>query len=469
MAIRIKLALWYGILLTVVLVLLAGIHHATLKQMLHNQKDYSLKVIASILDASIPRRPSSTAAFQKAVARLVTDYPDIELKGLIIEVYDRSRSLVFSSSLSEGERLPLTEEMWGDGLHKEAHLQTVSLGNDTAPIRLLTKPVFNQNDLLYLIQVGSSMQDIETTLDNFLLLNFLFIPTAALLVAMGGWLLARQAFKPLGNVIKTAHGISSGDLSHRIESSQASEEIRDLATAFNQMIARLESSFQQIRDFTDNVSHELRIPLAILKGQTELSLRRLRSEEEYRQVLDSNLEEIQRMEKIVERLLFLSRADRGEIQLSYGEIDLLGLIENVSSQFQVLAREKNIRIKLSANGPVSIVGDELLLRELLLNLVQNAMNYTLEGGEVTLSLERGDAQIQISVADTGCGIPENEIPRIFDRFHQVDKSRSSQGSGLGLSICKWIVQAHQGKINVVSTVGRGSQFTVAFPSKIREI
>jgi len=469
MAIRIKLALWYGILLTVVLVLLAGIHHATLKQMLHNQKDYSLKVIASILDASIPRRPSSTAAFQKAVAKMVTDYPDIELKGLIIEVYDHSRSLVFSSSLSEGERLPLTEEMWANGLHKEAHLQTVSLDNDTAPIRLLTKPVFNQNDLLYVIQVGSSMQDIETTLDNFLLLNLLFIPTAALLVAMGGWLLARQAFKPLGNVIKTAHGISSGDLSHRIESSQASEEIRELATAFNQMIARLESSFQQIRDFTDNVSHELRIPLAILKGQTELSLRRLRSEEEYRQVLVSNLEEIQRMEKIVKRLLFLSRADRGEIELNYAETDLYGLIENVSSQFQVLAREKNIRIMLSANGPVSIVGDELLLRELLLNLVQNAMTYTLEGGEVTLSLEREDGQIIISVSDTGCGIPENEIPRIFDRFYQVDKSRSSQGSGLGLSICKWIVQAHQGKINVVSTVGQGSHFTVSFPSKIREI
>ena len=469
MAIRIKLALWYGILLTVVLVLLAGIHHATLKQMLHNQKDYSLKVIASILDASIPRRPSSTAAFQKAVAKMVTDYPDIELKGLIIEVYDHSRSLVFSSSLSEGERLPLTEEMWGNGLHKEAHLQTVSLDNDTAPIRLLTKPVFNQNDLLYVIQVGSSMQDIETTLDNFLLLNLLFIPTAALLVAMGGWLLARQAFKPLGNVIKTAHGISSGDLSHRIESSQASEEIRELATAFNQMIARLESSFQQIRDFTDNVSHELRIPLAILKGQTELSLRRLRSEEEYRQVLVSNLEEIQRMEKIVKRLLFLSRADRGEIELNYAETDLYGLIENVSSQFQVLAREKNIRIMLSANGPVSIVGDELLLRELLLNLVQNAMTYTLEGGEVILSLEREDGQIKISVVDTGCGIPENEIPRIFDRFYQVDKSRSSQGSGLGLSICKWIVQAHQGKINVVSTVGQGSHFTVSFPSKIREI
>src|SRR3989304_8545377 len=124
---------------------------------------------------------------------------------------------------------------------------------------------------------------------------------------------------------------------------------------------------------------------------------------------------------------------------------------------------------LSANGPVSIVGDELLLRELLLNLVQNAMTYTLEGGEVTLSLEREDGQIKISVADTGYGIPENEIPRIFDRFYQVDKSRSSQGSGLGLSICKWIVEAHQGSILGGSAAGQGSRGFVFFPCYLKPL
>ncbi len=470
MSIRIKLALWYGALLTVILILLAGIHYATQKQILYNQKDYSLKVIASILDASIPRKVLSTATLQNVVGRMLKDYPDIELKGIIIEVYDGSHSLVFSSSLSEQEKLPLTADTWINGFHKEARLVTVSMQDDIAPIRILTKPVYHQNELLYLIRVGSSMEDIQTTLENSLLLNLFFIPTAALLVAMGGWLLTRQAFKPLGAVIKTAHRISSGDLSHRIESSQASsEEIRELAAAFNHMIARLESSFQQIRDFSDNVSHELRIPLSILKGQTELGLRRLRSEEEYRKVLESNLEEIQRMEKIVERLLFLSRADRGEIELSYTPIDLNGLMEQVCSQFQVLAREKNIRIEPTVNHPVSIMGDELLLRELLLNLVQNAMTYTPTGGEVKLMLERDEGRIKISVSDTGTGISEHEIPRIFDRFYQVDKSRSSQGSGLGLSICKWIAEAHQGKITVDSTLGKGSQFTVSLPSKIKEI
>jgi heavy metal sensor kinase len=468
MSIRIKLAFWYGALLTAILVLLAGIHYATQKQILYNQKDYSLKVIASILDASIPRKVLSAAALQKVVGKMLKDYPDIELKGIIIEVYDGSHSLVFSSSLSEEEKLPLAADTWVNGLYEETRLVTVSMQEDAAPIRVLTKPVHHRNELVYLIRVRSSMEDIQTTLENFLLLNLVFIPTASLLVALGGWLLTRQAFKPLGAVIKTAHRISSGDLSHRIESSQASEEIRELAAAFNQMIARLESSFQQIRDFSDNVSHELRIPLSILKGQTELGLRRLRSEEEYRKVLESNLEEIQRMEKIVERLLFLSRADRGEIELSYTPIDLNGLMEQVCSQFQVLAREKGIRIGLTPNGPVPVMGDGLLLRELLLNLVQNAMTYTSAGGEVKLILERDGGWIKLSVSDTGTGIPEHEIPYIFDRFYQVDRSRSSQGSGLGLSICKWIAEAHQGKITVGSAVGLGSRFTVSLPSKIKE-
>lgn len=463
MAIRTKLAIWYGALVIAILVLLSAVHFAGYKRMLENQKDYSLKVVADILDSSIPRKIPSKETAEKAVARIIHDYPDIEWKGILIEVYDSSRSILFSSSRSEPERLPVTDTMWRKALRGETDLATLSLREGMAPMRILTKPVLHRNDLLYLIQVGSSMQNIESTLENFLWLNLLFIPTAALLVAAGGWLLTRRALKPLDAVIKTAHRISSGDLRHRIEAKEASEELRELAQAFNQMIAHLEASFEQIRDFSDNVSHELRIPLAILKGQTELSLRRSRSEEEYRKVLESNLEEIERMKNIVDRLLFLSRADRGEIQLNFTRVDLSSLMENVLSQFRVPAQEKGIQTALKMNGPVTIIGDDLLLRELLLNLVQNAITYTPQAGEVTLSLEKENDLVKIAVTDSGCGIPESEIPRIFDRFYQVDKSRASQGSGLGLSICKWIVEAHQGMIDVESQVGQGSRFTVSFP------
>lgn len=464
MAIRTKLAIWFSILVTVVLSLLAGIRYTGYSRILQGQKDYSLKVVADILDSSIPRRVPAREDIQTAVARMVREYPDIELKGILIEVYDPSRAIIFSSSISEAERFPVTEEMWGRIFHREKSLTTLSVMDGLTSMRILTKPVFNGNRLVYIIQVGSSIHDIQSTLENLLLLNLLFIPATVLLLGGGGWLLTKRALKPLDAVIGASHRISSGDLQHRIEVSEGtSREIRDLTAAFNDMITRLETSFRQMREFSENVSHELRIPLSILRGQTELSLKRLRSGDEYQKTLESNLEEILRMEKIVERLLFLSKADRGEIELDTVELDMADLMGYVYKQLRIPALEKKIHMTLDIKDPVLIKGDELLLRELLLNLVRNAVIYTPEGGAVTLSLGRKDNGVSVFVADTGCGIPEGDIPHIFERFYQVDKSRSSQGHGLGLSLCKWIVEAHQGTISVESTVGKGSTFTVSLP------
>ena len=465
MTIRTRLAIWFSILATVVLILLSVIRYAGYKEVLQNQKDYSLKVVADILDSSLPRKIPSKTDVQMAVSRMVTEYPDIEFKGTLIEVYDPSRAIIFVSSLSEAEKLPITADMWEKALQRKKTLSTLPALDDenNTPIRIFTKPVFNRNKLVYLIQVGSSTQDIENLLDNFLLLNFLLIPATIILIGGGGWFLTKKALKPLDAVIKASHRISSGDFKHRIETSDTSSEIRDLTGAFNQMITRIETSFRQIREFSENASHELRIPLSILRGQTELTLKRFRPEEEYRKTLKSNLEEIIRMEKIVERLLFLSKADRGEIELSMVELNLTSLSECVYEQFKIPAQDKKVHLTLNTNGPALIKGDDILLRELLLNLLQNAITYTPESGNIELSLSKDEGFVIISVADTGYGIPEEDIPYIFDRFFQVDKSHYSQGSGLGLSICKWIVESHNGKISVESTVGKGSQFIVSLP------
>ena len=464
MPIRTKLALWYGLLTFIILTLVAGVRYAGQQRLLHNQQDYALKVVADILDSSISRRTPSRAVVQKAAARIVADYPDIELKGTIIKVYDPLRGLIFSSSLAEKEWLPLTDQAWDAALKQKVSLVTMPLSAGQPSVRVLTKLVFNRDKLVYVIQVGRSLYDVEASLGNVVLLSLLFIPASALLVGISGWWLSRRELAPLGAVIQTAHRISSGELSHRIDAAGYSQEIRELAQAFNQMTARLEASFQQVRDFSDNVSHELRIPLSILRGQTELSLRRSRSEADYRKMLESNLEEIQRMEKIVERLLFLSRADRREITLNVIPVDLHHLLASVADQFKVAAQEKQLHMLLDCPGPMSVMGDELLLRELLLNLVQNAITYTPTGGEIALSMTRQPDWVTLAVADTGCGIPPEDIPKIFERFYKVDRSRASQGSGLGLSLCRWIAQAHGGTITVASTVGQGSRFTVWLPT-----
>ena len=294
-------------------------------------------------------------------------------------------------------------------------------------------------------------------------LNLFFVPMSIFLIGGMGWFLTKRAIKPLDEVVRVFHCISSGDLTHRIDINGAVTEIRELISAFNKMAAILETSFQQIHEFSENVSHELRTPLSILKGQTELSLKRVCSDDEYRSILKSNLEEILRMEEITKRLLFLSKADQGEIEINWSEIDMRGLLEWVKGKFEVYAREKKIQIDFNVNGTEMVMGDDILLRELLFNLVQNALKYTPEGGNITLSLERLNKEVLIAVTDTGIGIPEKVIPHIFDRFYQVDKSRSIQGSGLGLSICKWIAESHRGRIIVDSVVDKGSKFKIYLP------
>jgi two-component system OmpR family sensor kinase len=457
-----------------VLLLFAIIRHASHRQLPEDQVDYALRAVTDILDSSLPRRTPTKDEADDTVTRIVTNYPDIELEGAVIEIYNPEREMIYSSSLSELGRLPLTDDMWSAVLRRTSSVVTNNLP-DGSMVRILTKPVFDHGALIYVAQEGRDSREIELLMQNTLLLNFIFIPSTVLLISLGGWWLTRRALGPLQTVIHTAHRISKGELSHRIEAKGYSPEIRELAHAFNQMTERLEASFHQISDFSDNVSHELRIPLSILRGQTEVILRRPRPEEEYRQVLRSNLEEIHRMERIVERLLFLSRADWGEITISPEPVDLRSLVSSVAAQFAVPSRQKQLRLTVDEppaappadvlNQPDAMItaGDEVLLRELLTNLVQNVVTATPAGGAVTLGLARRDGRIECSVADTGSGIPPEEIPYIFDRFHKVDRSRSSQGSGLGLSLCKWIVEAHHGRIAVESNVGLGSRFTVILP------
>jgi two-component system OmpR family sensor kinase len=465
MTARTNLSLWLSLLAALILTLFATFRYTGLKTVLEDQKDYSLRVIQGILEASLPRREVSKESLQASISGMVTSHPAIEFKGILIEIYDPSRTLIYSSSLTEQQRLPSTESMWAELSPGEARYNTVIPDGDPVPIRVLSKQITQEDRPLYFVQVGSSMQDVNRVLANYLRVNLIFIPAAALLIWGGTWLLVRRVLRPLDRVIEASHRISAGELGHRVTSHRGSLEIRELAAAFDQMAARLEASFKQIHDFSDNVSHELRIPLSILRGETELSLRRARDADEYRKVLVSNLEEILRMEKIVERLLFLAKADRGEIPLNRTGIDPEKWLLDIGQAFQVPLSEKHLRFSVRVRDPAPFRADALLMREVLMNLLRNAIQYTPEGGELSLTFEREPGYVAIAVTDSGCGIPPSETDRIFDRFYQVDHSRAAQGSGLGLSICKWIVEAHGGTITVESEPGKGSRFTVTLPEK----
>jgi heavy metal sensor kinase len=277
--------------------------------------------------------------------------------------------------------------------------------------------------------------------------------------------MAGRALRPVDAITLAAQRIAGGDLTQRLTVPASADEIGRLTKTFNDMIDRLETSFRQIRQFSSDASHELRTPLTVMKGETELVLRRPRETHDYKVVLESNLEEIDRMTRIVDELLFLSRADMGEVKMDRLPVSLDTLIEDLHRQASLLGHEREIQVVLQSTAPAVVLGDELRLRELFLNLLDNAVKYSHSGGTVDVALAIEQTQARVSVTDRGIGIAQDDQSRIFDRFYRTDSARThtKKGTGLGLAICAWIVEAHRGHLKVQSKVGEGSTFTVLLP------
>jgi len=319
--------------------------------------------------------------------------------------------------------------------------------------------------LVNIVRVGTSLQPLEETLHRLLIILLITMPLALLASLGGGWFLAGRALRPVGAITQAAERIAGGDLTQRLCVSGDQDEIGRLAATFNAMIGRLEASFRQIRQFTSDASHELRTPLTVLKGETELALRRPRSADDYRTVLESSLEEIDRMGRIVDELLFLSRADLGEIKMESRPVRLDQLFDDLKRQADVLGHEQAVQIVSGSIEPVTVAGDDMRLRELILNLLDNAIKYSPPGGRVDMSVVAQDGTARLSVSDQGIGMSPEEQGHIFDRFYRTDAARAhtKKGTGLGLAICQWIVDAHHGTIDVQSEPGKGSTFTVILP------
>jgi heavy metal sensor kinase len=309
------------------------------------------------------------------------------------------------------------------------------------------------------------MESVDQTLNRLLLVLLVTMPIALAVSLAGGWFLAGRALRPVDAITLAAQRIAAGDLTQRLNVPASADEIGRLAGTFNNMIARLETSFRQIRQFSSDASHELRTPLTVMKGETELALRRPREAGDYTVVLESNLEEIDRMTRIVDELLFLSRADMGEVKTERLPVKLELLLEDIHRQASLLGQEQNVQVVLGLVMPALVLGDELRLRELFLNLVDNAVKYSRHGGTVDISLITQGNQAKFIIADQGIGISRDDQERIFDRFFRTDDARThtKKGTGLGLAICAWIADSHHGRIEVESEPNKGSTFTVLLP------
>ncbi len=291
------------------------------------------------------------------------------------------------------------------------------------------------------------------------------LPCLLSIAALGGYLLAGRTLAPLGSMAAQTCRITSANLQTRLEAADVAEELKVLADSFNELLARLDQSFESMRRFVADASHELRTPISVIRGEADVALAHDRPAGEYRQSLAIILDESRRLSRLVEDLLNLARADSGYVRLDSREFYFNELLADACRAVQSAAQARDIQLDCRCATDVPFRGDEELLRRLLLNLLDNAIRYTPPGGRVSVSLETEASELRVRVHDTGVGIAPEEAPHVFERFFRIDKARARDGGGfgLGLSIMKWIAESHRGNVELSSRPEEGSVFTVTLP------
>jgi two-component system OmpR family sensor kinase len=317
-----------------------------------------------------------------------------------------------------------------------------------------------------IMHVGRSTEGMKWVLNKYSRLYLWSVPVMLALSVAAGWFLTGRALRPFKDITKTAEQISSKNLNAQIVTKYKEEEIQALAKSFNTMVGRLNRSFQQMRRFNADAAHELRIPLSILRAETELLLRSPNpTKDEIQSALESTLEELDRLTRIVNDMLILSEAEAGEQVLLKEPIHLRTFIEELINQMATLAATRDIQIELHNMPDIQMEADRLLIRRAMFNILDNAIKYSKENGKVEVSATVQDTMARLQIRDYGIGIAPDDLPNIFDRLFRADRARNriNGGAGLGLSMARWIIEAHQGTISVSSTPNQGSRFEIALP------
>ena len=274
-------------------------------------------------------------------------------------------------------------------------------------------------------------------------------------------IVTKRGLQPLTEMTRSFQRIGPTHLNERVAAARWPRELQPLALGFDEMLDRLENSFTRLSQFSADLAHELRTPVANIRGEAEVALTRSRTPDEYREVIESTVGECERLSGIIDNLLFLARAEAADGQVERVRLNGRAAIEKIAAYYQTIAEERHIAI--TCTGEAEIYADSILFGRTVSNLVDNALRFTPDGGMISISIVAQAAQTEVSVRDSGCGIPPNHLPRVFDRFYRVDSSRSSHGSGLGLALVKSIAELHGGSAKIESAVDRGTTVTVAFP------
>ncbi len=483
-SIKFEIGVLYTIILGVILLIFSTVLYVTFgalhKEISHELETKALEVdktIRAYLDVLAPTPDALWIAAQKTVSLQSENPFKIKSRRISKEWLKRSGELEIRNDYvhfvsQEGASIARSGNLSEDIL--KLFLQDTKLAkdggetyrkihSDYANIRLVNYPFPYENEKDYVIQIGIVEQPVTQIMRNWLYSIAISIPLILLLTSFVGRLFAERILNPIREITGAARKITYQDLSLRVETQHFDEEMKNLVEAFNDMIFRLEKSFRHIEEFSSHVAHELKTPLTIIKGEAELALRKERKAEDYQRVVRIGLEESEQMLRTVEDLLLLAKLDYQTQVFDLKPIQFNDFLKEVHEQSKILAKQKNIKVNLDIPPkPVFVLADQLHLKRLFFNIIENAIKYTATGGTVDLKVKPNDSKVLIDISDTGAGIPEEDLPKVFERFYRSDTQEP--GTGLGLSIAQSIARIHQGEIQIKSKLKQGTTFTVILPA-----
>ena len=391
---------------------------------------------------------------------------DPDLMDIIVQIYKPDGSpIAFSTNAPANLNIPdaILHSLARKKISYEDRHILVTEDTDL-DLRILQLPVLEDGKMAYIVQVAGPLNSIWTTLQGLKFILFLLLPVTVVLASLfAGEFLASITLKPLKEMINTARQITAENMSLRITTPESKDEIRQLAETFNDMLGKIQQVIISQKQFIQDVSHELRTPITIMRGELEVALKRQRSPEEYCRILESNLEETKKIGKLLVDLLALARFDSSSATLVRESTDISSILKNILDDMEILASQKGITLEYYSQEGVAVPVDRDKIMRVFINIIDNAIKYTPEQGKICVEVIKQKNCAFITITDDGIGIPQQDLPHIFDRFYQVDKSRSGAGFGLGLSIAQSIIEAHGGSITVESIQNQGTTFLISLP------
>lgn len=468
MTIRVKLTLWSAVVTTVVCGVVCGVLYIGFARSLEHEIDGFLSgevhEMAALLAAHAHDRAAVQASFELELGARPRGTLVFRLKS------EDGRVLISSDAAAErwNTPLPVRDEHQRVG---DAHFATVRIPDLSYPIRVCALSFRGEDNHEYVAEATYALDRMISSLAMFRAVSAAALVVAVAGALAGGIIIARRSLQPIQAITRKANAIGAQHLDERLPLRGSGDELDLLAETLNHMLDRVANHVRRVRQFTADASHELRSPLAALRGNAEVTLARPRTADELKATIEQNIEHYDRLARIADDLLLLARGDAGELRMMRGVVSMTDAVRDVLDLYAPLAEELGIAFHTAFSGNAEVRGDHAYIRQLLSNLVDNAVKYAGAGRLISVDVHATEQSVELRLSDSGPGIPPEHVPHLFDRFYRVDAARSGKGprgSGLGLPICRMIAEAHGGSIRIESREGTGTTVTVELPAACAE-